>query len=228
MVEILTGLQEKTTAAKKTPGTRTTAAAQAAAARSGGGTSFISETAIIQADEETNALIITADPNTLLSLKSVIRQLDIRRAQVHIEAIIAEISTNRDKEVGVGAVVDGTESSESTFPVGISNLVGIGDLIAAAAGSEDAALNVVSNLGSGLTLGVGADPELSAPIDGRPRGPVTALESGPRRSRLSSGPLNPASRATPPRNASTASRHGIRPARCGSVASCLPRMVRSR
>ena len=156
MVEILTGLQEKTTAAKKTPGTRTTAAAQAAAARSGGA-SFISETAIIQADEETNALIITADPNTLLSLKSVIRQLDIRRAQVHIEAIIAEISTNRDKEVGVGAVVDGTESSETTFPVGISNLVGIGDLIAAAAGSEDAALNVVSNLGSGLTLGVGAE-----------------------------------------------------------------------
>jgi general secretion pathway protein D len=156
MVEILTGLQEKTTAAKKTPGKRTTAAAQAAAARSGGA-SFISETAIIQADEETNALIITADPNTLLSLKSVIRQLDIRRAQVHIEAIIAEISTNRDKEVGVGAVVDGTESSESTFPVGISNLVGLGDLIAAAAGSEDAALNVVSNLGSGLTLGVGAE-----------------------------------------------------------------------
>jgi general secretion pathway protein D len=76
---------------------------------------------------------------------------------VHIEAIIAEISTNRDKEVGVGAVVDGTESSETTFPVGISNLVGIGDLIAAAAGSEDAALNVVSNLGSGLTLGVGAE-----------------------------------------------------------------------
>jgi general secretion pathway protein D len=156
MVEILTGLQEKTTAAKKTPGKRTTAAAQAAAARSGGA-SFISETAIIQADEETNALIITADPNTLLSLKSVIRQLDIRRAQVHIEAIIAEISTNRDKEVGVGAVVDGTESSESTFPVGISNLVGLGDLIAASAGSEDAALNVVSNLGSGLTLGVGAE-----------------------------------------------------------------------
>ena len=157
MVEILTGLQEKTTAAKKTSGVRTTAAAQAAAARSSGGASFISETAIIQADEETNALIITADPNTLLSLKSVIRQLDIRRAQVHIEAIIAEISTNKDKEVGVGAVVDGTESSESTFPVGISNLVGLGDLIAAAAGSEDAALNVVSNLGSGLTLGVGAE-----------------------------------------------------------------------
>jgi general secretion pathway protein D len=155
MVEILTGLQEQTTRTKAAK--RTGAAVKAATAATRGGASFISETAIIQADEETNALIITADPNTLLTLKSVIRQLDIRRAQVHIEAIIAEISTNRDKEVGVGAVVDGTESSESTFPVGISNLVGLGDIIAAAAGSEDAALNVVSNLGSGLTLGIGAE-----------------------------------------------------------------------
>ncbi len=156
MVNILTGLQEqqkKATTAKRT--TAATAASVAAARTTGA--SFISDTAIIQADEETNALIITADPNTLLTLKSVIRQLDIRRAQVHIEAIIAEISTNRDKEIGVGAVVDGTESSENTFPVGISNLVGLGDLIAGAAGSEEAALGVLQNLGSGLTLGIGAE-----------------------------------------------------------------------
>jgi len=154
MVEILTGLQEKQ--AKKTT-TKRGKTATTTATRQVAGASFVSDTAIIQADEETNALIITADPNTLLTLKSVIRQLDIRRAQVHIEAIIAEISTNRDKEVGIGAVVDGTNSSESTFPVGISNLVGLGDIIAAAAGSEDAALNVLSSLGSGLTLGVGGE-----------------------------------------------------------------------
>ena len=155
MVEILTGLQEQT--AKKTTTGARGRTATTAATRQVAGTSFVSDTAIIQADEETNALIITADPNTLMTLKSVIRQLDIRRAQVHIEAIIAEISTNRDKEVGVGAVIDGTESSESTFPVGISNLVGLSDLIAAAAGSEEAALNALSNIGSGLTLGIGAE-----------------------------------------------------------------------
>jgi len=155
MMEILTGLQEQQ-ARTTTTGARGKTATTTAT-RQMSGTSFIGENTIIQADAETNALIITADPNTLLSLKSVIRQLDIRRAQVHIEAIIAEISTNRDKEVGVGAVVDGTNSSETTFPVGISNLVGLGDIIAAAAGSEDAALNVLSNLGSGLTLGVGAE-----------------------------------------------------------------------
>lgn len=153
MVEILTGLQQQQTGVKRT----TTATKAGVAATRTTGASFISDTAIIQADAETNALIITADPNTLLTLKSVIRQLDIRRAQVHIEAIIAEISDNKDKEVGVGAVVDGTNSSESTFPVGISNLVGLGDIIAAAAGSQDAALSVLQNLGSGLTLGIGAE-----------------------------------------------------------------------
>ena len=155
MVKILTGLQEQQ-AKKTTTGARGTSATTTAS-RQVAGASFISDTAIIQADEETNALIITADPNTLLTLKSVIRQLDIRRAQVHIEAIIAEISTNRDKEIGIGAVVDGTESSDNTFPVGISNLVGLGDLIAAAAGSEEAALGVLQNLGSGLTVGVGGE-----------------------------------------------------------------------
>ncbi|MGB5279355.1 MAG: type II secretion system secretin GspD [Gammaproteobacteria bacterium] len=157
MVEILTGIQEQQKQKKATVGTRAPAKAPAAAARSQAGASFISDNAIIQADEETNALIITADPNTLMTLKSVIRQLDIRRAQVHIEAIIAEISTNRDKEIGVGAVVDGTQSSDNTFPIGISNLVGLGDLIAAAAGDTDAAINVLSNLGSGLTVGVGSE-----------------------------------------------------------------------
>jgi len=155
LVTILTGLQEQQ--AKKTTTTARGKTATTTATRQVAGASFISDTAIIQADEETNALIITADPNTLLTLKSVIRQLDIRRAQVHIEAIIAEISTNRDKEIGVGTVVDGTESSESTFPVGISNLVGLGELIAAAAGSEEAAVGVLQNLGSGLTLGVGGE-----------------------------------------------------------------------
>jgi general secretion pathway protein D len=155
MVNILTGLQEQSQTA--TPARRGASPVAKPAAARAAVTNPIAENAIIQADEETNALIITADPNTLLMLKSVIRQLDIRRAQVHIEAIIAEISTNRDKEVGVGAVVDGTNSSESTFPVGISNLVGLGDLIAAAAGSEDAALNVLNNLGSGLTVGIGGE-----------------------------------------------------------------------
>jgi general secretion pathway protein D len=55
----------------------------------------------IQADEATNALIITAPAATMKSLQGVIRKLDIRRPQVHIEAVIAEINVNPSAELGV-------------------------------------------------------------------------------------------------------------------------------
>ncbi|MCU7959831.1 MAG: type II secretion system secretin GspD [gamma proteobacterium symbiont of Bathyaustriella thionipta] len=55
----------------------------------------------IEADEATNALVITAPPDLMRSLKSVVRKLDIRRAQVHIEAIIAEIRHNDGIEFGI-------------------------------------------------------------------------------------------------------------------------------
>lgn len=55
----------------------------------------------IRADEATNALVITAPVDELRSLEEVVQQLDIRRAQVHIEAIIAEVSLTKDQEVGV-------------------------------------------------------------------------------------------------------------------------------
>lgn len=45
----------------------------------------------ISAHEASNSLVITAQPDLLSSLESVIRQLDIRRAQVHVEAIIVEV-----------------------------------------------------------------------------------------------------------------------------------------
>lgn len=57
--------------------------------------------AAIQAHEETNALIITAPPAVFRSLQPVIRQLDIRRQQVLVEAIIAEVSMKTLREVGV-------------------------------------------------------------------------------------------------------------------------------
>lgn len=55
----------------------------------------------IRADDATNALVITAPEREMRELKSVVRQLDIRRAQVHIEAIIAEVNYNKDQELGV-------------------------------------------------------------------------------------------------------------------------------
>lgn len=57
--------------------------------------------ASIEADEATNALVITGQPDMLRSLATVIRQLDVRRAQVEIQAIIVEIFENNGASLGV-------------------------------------------------------------------------------------------------------------------------------
>lgn len=57
--------------------------------------------ATIQAHAETNALVISAAPAVFRELETVIRQLDVRRAQVQVEAIIAEVSDELASELGV-------------------------------------------------------------------------------------------------------------------------------
>jgi general secretion pathway protein D len=57
--------------------------------------------ATIEADEGTNALIITADASEMQSLEAVIQRLDIRRAQVLVEAIIAELEIIDGQDLGV-------------------------------------------------------------------------------------------------------------------------------
>ena len=70
----------------------------------------------IQADETTNALIITASPAKFESLRRIISQLDIRRAQVLVDAIIAEVSTGLAKDLGVQFAYVPTERSSGTTP----------------------------------------------------------------------------------------------------------------
>lgn len=144
LVKILTGLKEQgaktSTAKSKVPASAVTTG------------SVISQNAIIQADEETNALIITADTNTVKNLKAVIRQLDIRRAQVLIEAIIAEITTTNDKEIGVGLAVDGTQRDSGALPAGVSNFAGVGDLLLSVASGT-----APTSLPSGLSFGLGGE-----------------------------------------------------------------------
>jgi len=55
----------------------------------------------IEADEGTNSLIITADTDEMAALEAVIARLDIRRAQVLIEAIIVEMEMTEGQELGL-------------------------------------------------------------------------------------------------------------------------------
>ncbi len=93
----------------------------------------------IWADEQTNALVITAPPKTMRSMMSVIDRLDIRRAQVLIETIIVEVGVDKAAEFGITwAVFDEDYSAAATdFPIVPG---GVADLAAAAA--ADAAITV--------------------------------------------------------------------------------------
>ncbi len=117
----------------------------------------------IQADESTNALVITAPPELIRSLRSVIAQLDVRRAQVLVEAVIAEISAEKTAELGVQWGVRGNDViGFVNFDAGASSLSNVLGL----AGAIDMALNPstgdpkmpdLSNaqIPRGLQLGVG-------------------------------------------------------------------------
>ncbi len=65
------------------------------------GTSAVSGGGVIQADAATNSLIITAPTNVFNNLRAVIDKLDVRRAQIFVEALIAEVSASKDAEFGV-------------------------------------------------------------------------------------------------------------------------------
>ena len=82
----------------------------------------------IQADEATNSLVITAPPDIMRTLKRVISQLDIRRAQVLVEAVIAEVSEDTARELGVQWVFSGID--DSSGPIGIVNFTNSGSPVA--------------------------------------------------------------------------------------------------
>ena len=110
----------------------------------------------IQADENTNSLVITATPKVLQNLQSVIRQLDIRRAQVLVEAVIAEVSSDMARELGVQWLFYG---KDGTRPLGLSNFDNTGtrivDLASAAYQASQNSNLTLPNIGAGAFLGLG-------------------------------------------------------------------------
>ena len=123
-------LKGQATASAKAQGGPPAAGAGGAA----GGTANVDASVTIWADVATNALIITAPPKIMKSLMAVIDKLDIRRAQVQVEALIVEIDVNKSSNLGVQWLLFGQGST--TVPAGIINLPGAGtsivDLAAAA------------------------------------------------------------------------------------------------
>ena len=78
----------------------------------------------IQADEATNSLVISAPPDIMRTLKRVIDQLDVRRAQVLVDAVIAEVSVDTSRELGVQWIISGINNG--TGPLGLINFTNTG------------------------------------------------------------------------------------------------------
>ena len=116
----------------------------------------------IWADESTNALIITAPPKTMKSMMAVIDKLDIRRAQVMVEAVIVEVTSDKAAELGVTWAVGDADLSKAVGVTKFDNTVGVTGVAGAllgggvTSGSGTAATgNPLAAIGSGLTMGVG-------------------------------------------------------------------------
>lgn len=92
----------------------------------------------IEASKSTNALVITGPPPLLDEMESVIERLDVRRAQVLVEAVIVEVSTELGERLGVEWTTDFSgDGVQAGTRFGIAN----------------GAAEVLDLLGSGLTLG---------------------------------------------------------------------------
>jgi general secretion pathway protein D len=91
--------------------------AQAPAAAGGGTSIFGPRGAVVTRFEGANAIVIAAPKDVQRSLGEVIRQLDTRREQVLVEAIIVEISDQAAKRLGVQLLLAGLEGSNIPFAV---------------------------------------------------------------------------------------------------------------
>ena len=115
----------------------------------------------IQADASTNTLIITAPEAVYRNLRAVIDQLDVRRAQVYIESLIVEVTSDKASEFGV-QWVGATGNSNSTYRVGglqTSDVNGSNNSITTLAtsllASKSSSTTTAPTLpGNGLSIGV--------------------------------------------------------------------------
>lgn len=116
-------------------------------------------------DARTNSLVITAPPKVMRAVEDVIAKLDIRRAQVLLQTIEAELTSDKSAQLGITWVADALNSAGAAGATDFSNTgPGILDLAQQAAAANSAAA-IGSTLGTtgtsaltipqGLTLGVG-------------------------------------------------------------------------
>ena len=109
----------------------------------------------VWADPQTNAIVVNAPPKMMRSLMSIVDKLDIRRAQVLVEAIIVEVLATKVSDLGVTWAVEG---SGSNAPIGITNFPASGtNLINLIGATQGGTIDpsAASAIGEGISIGIG-------------------------------------------------------------------------
>lgn len=128
----------------------TSGAAGAPAATSVGSGPMLEGVTIV-ADPDTNALVVNAVPRQMQALRAIVDKLDIRRAQVHVEAIIVEMSADRAAELGVTWAIDARENGAGA----LTNFSRIGPGVIQLGGAAASGATSINIVPDGITLGVG-------------------------------------------------------------------------
>ena len=123
---------------------------------------------VITSHEETNSIIIRSNPQSIKTLNSIVEQLDIRRPQVYVEAIIVEISDESARALGVDTIYSGDSTGNtpialtrfpSTTNPDLLSLVGSADDNTDIGSSTGAASSILSTRGFVAGLGNFTDGE---------------------------------------------------------------------
>ena len=129
--------------------------AQGAAAAAGATGGATGDQVSVWADTQTNAIVVNAPPKMMRSLMQIVDKLDIRRAQVLVEAIIVEVIADKTAELGVTWAVRDEDGSNTpiavtNFPDSAPGVVQLGSAI-----GGDGTTDVGGLIGSGVTVGIG-------------------------------------------------------------------------
>ncbi|RMQ43725.1 Type II secretion system protein D [Pseudomonas cichorii] len=105
-------------------------------------------------EEGTNAVVMVGPDSELTAYRSIVEQLDIRRAQVVVEAIIAEVSDTRAQELGVQWLFQGDNfgGGAINFSGNAASVTSVGALAQA---NDTAGLSQLLSGVQGVTAGVG-------------------------------------------------------------------------
>ena len=114
---------------------------------------------LIRADESLNALVLLAPPDLVATLEDIVRQLDVPRAQVMVEAAIVEISGDVSDALGVQWAIDARGDRGGLGGVNFANTgLSVGTVLQTLQNNENTTTNTNTiNLPDGAIIGLGTD-----------------------------------------------------------------------